>query len=69
MSASQAAIDHTEVATGLSYEALVDAQELTTRQLLAYCQLPWNDACMHFEHNPTAVSTVSASQVRQPLYR
>lgn len=53
----------------LDYETLVDAQEATTRQLLAYCQLPWNDACMHFERNPSAVSTVSTSQVRRPLYR
>jgi tetratricopeptide (TPR) repeat protein len=53
----------------VDYETLVDAQEATTRQLLAHCQLPWNDACMHFERNPAAVSTLSATQVRQPLYR
>jgi len=53
----------------VDYETLIDAQEATTRQWVAYCQRPWNDASMHFEHNPSAVSTLSASQVRKLLYR
>jgi tetratricopeptide (TPR) repeat protein len=52
----------------LSYESLVDAGEATTRQLVAFCGLPWNEACLHFEQNPASVGTASALQVRSPVY-
>lgn len=50
------------------YESLVRDQEAETRRLLALCDLDWDPACLAFEHNPLAVSTASAVQVRQPLY-
>jgi tetratricopeptide (TPR) repeat protein len=53
----------------VSYETLVMSQEATTRQLLDYCGLAWNDACLHFEKNSSAVATLSAQQVRRPMYR
>jgi tetratricopeptide (TPR) repeat protein len=53
----------------VSYEALVDAQEATTRQLLAFCNLPWDDACLQPERNDAPVNTPNAWQVRAPVYR
>ncbi|ROH93115.1 sulfotransferase family protein [Stagnimonas aquatica] len=53
----------------LQYEALVAAPEAETRRLLDWCGLPWEDACLHFERNAAPVSTASAVQVRQPIYR
>jgi len=53
----------------VEYEALVDAPEATTRQLLEHCDLPWNEACLHFEHNRAASSTASALQVRNPIHK
>jgi tetratricopeptide (TPR) repeat protein len=53
----------------VDYEALVADQESTTRRILAFCDLPWNDACLHFEKNEAPVVTASALQVRQPIYR
>ena len=53
----------------IDYESLVDAPEATTRQLLAHCGLPWNDACLHFERNRAASSTASALQVRDPIHK
>ena len=53
----------------VNYEALVDSQESSSRQLLDFCGLPWHDACLHFEDNPAPVATFSAVQVRTPLYR
>lgn len=53
----------------IEYETLVDAQEASTRKLLEFCGLPWHDACLHFEANPTPVATYSAVQARMPLYR
>jgi len=53
----------------IDYEAIVDDQRLATENLLAACGLPWDDACLHFEDNAAPVSTASAVQVRQPIYR
>jgi tetratricopeptide (TPR) repeat protein len=50
------------------YEALVVDQRFETERLLAHCRLPWEEACLHFERNASAVATASAVQVRQPLY-
>ncbi|HWU75697.1 MAG TPA: sulfotransferase [Rhodanobacter sp.] len=53
----------------LDYEALVNSQEASSRKLLEFCGLPWDDACMGFHSNPSAVATASAAQVRKPMYR
>lgn len=52
----------------VEYEALVERQEAVTRELLEYCGLPWDDACLDFHRNVRAVRTSSNVQVRQPLY-
>lgn len=51
------------------YEDLIDDQEGETRRLLAYCDLPFEDACLRFFETTRIVETASASQVRQRLYR
>jgi tetratricopeptide (TPR) repeat protein len=53
----------------VDYEALVGAQEASSRALLAYCGLPWEPACLEFHRNPAPSATASAAQVRQPLHR
>lgn len=50
------------------YETIVTDQEVASRRLIDYCGLPWNDACLRFEHNPAAVATASTAQVRAPIY-
>jgi hypothetical protein len=52
----------------IEYEELVDRQEEMSRQLVAFCGLDWDDACLRFHENPRPVGTASA-QVRQPIYR
>lgn len=52
----------------LSYERLVQDPELGIRQLVEYCGLPWEDACLAFDENERAVRTPSNWQVRQKLY-
>lgn len=51
------------------YENLVDDQAASTRQLLEFCHLPWDESCLHFEHNAAPVNTASVVQVRSPIYR
>lgn len=53
----------------LRYEDIVADQEGQTRRLLAHCGLAWSDACLDFHTNDAPVSTPSATQVRQPIYR
>jgi hypothetical protein len=52
----------------LEYETLVREPRREIERLLAHCRLPWDERCLGFEHNPSAVATASAVQVRQPLY-
>lgn len=52
----------------LDYESLVADQEEQTRQLLAFCGLSFDPACLNFHENQAPVATASATQVRQPLY-
>jgi len=51
-----------------SYEAMVADQEAQTRQLLAFCGLPWDETCLEFYKNRRIVNTISYSQVRKPIY-
>jgi hypothetical protein len=51
------------------YEDVVEAQEATTRRLLDFCGLPWDDACLAFHGNQAPVATASAVQVREPIHR
>ena len=51
------------------YEDVVDDIESQARRMLAFCGLPWDDACLAFYENKRPVSTASLYQVRQPLYR
>jgi hypothetical protein len=53
----------------VDYETLVDNQEASTWQLLQFCNLGWNDACLTFENNRAPATTASAVQVRAPMYR
>jgi hypothetical protein len=53
----------------IDYETIVDAQEDSSRRLLGFCGLPWDDACLRVEQNPAPASTASAVQVRSPIHR
>jgi hypothetical protein len=37
------------------------------KELLEFCQLPFESQCMHVEQNKTPVSTASKVQVREPI--
>jgi Flp pilus assembly protein TadD len=50
------------------YEDVVTDQRGQTERLLAFCGLPWDDACMEFHRNAQPVATASAVQVRSPIY-
>ncbi len=51
----------------VNYEALVQSPETESRRLLDFCDLPWEEQCLHIERNTKAVATASSVQVRQPI--
>jgi tetratricopeptide (TPR) repeat protein len=53
----------------IQYENLVTDQKLQTVRLLEYCGLEWHDDCLLFYQAQRRVSTASAVQIRQPIYR
>ncbi|MET0082180.1 MAG: sulfotransferase [Sedimenticola sp.] len=52
----------------VDYENLVFNQEEGTRQLLQYCGLPWDDACLEFHKTRRRVGTASNAQVRRKIF-
>jgi tetratricopeptide (TPR) repeat protein len=53
----------------LNYDRLTENQEAETRKLLAFCGLGWEDQCLEFHKTERQVRTLSAPQVREPLYK
>jgi len=53
----------------VDYEDVVADLEQQARRILAYCNLPWSDACLAFHETQRPIRTASAMQVRQPIYR
>jgi tetratricopeptide (TPR) repeat protein len=51
------------------YENMIEETEERVRQLLAYCQLPFEEGCLRFYENERPVRTASSEQVRQPIFK
>ena len=51
------------------YEDLTENQQQETANLLKFCQLRWEDACLDFHKAERMVKTASATQVRKKMYR
>lgn len=52
----------------IAYEDVARDLEPNARALIDYLGLPWEDACLNFHEQSTAVTTASAVQVRQPVH-
>ncbi len=53
----------------LRYEELVENSEQQTRQLLEFCELPWDERCLRHHESGRFANTFSYNQVRQPIYK
>lgn len=53
----------------IRYEHLVENPEPILRDLIAYCGIGWDDACLRHHENRRFVRTPSYWQVRQPIYK
>jgi len=52
----------------VQYEEVVASQEEKAREILEFCGIAWDDACLNFYQTDRTVKTASAAQVRQPIY-
>jgi len=51
----------------IEYESLVSDPEPVMREVLSFCGLPWDSACIHPEQNLSAIRTPSLWQARGPV--
>jgi tetratricopeptide (TPR) repeat protein len=51
------------------YERMVEDTQTQVRALLAYCGLPFEEACLRPHETARAVRTASSEQVRRPIYQ
>ncbi|MEQ8666929.1 MAG: sulfotransferase [Rhodospirillales bacterium] len=52
----------------LEYQNLIAEQEATTRELISFSGLDWDDKCLMYHKTERYISTPSDWQVRQPIY-
>ena len=52
----------------LQYETMTKSQTIETEKLLSFCNLDWDENCLHFYKNKRQVKTASNDQVRQKMY-
>ena len=52
----------------LKYESLTKNQTIETMELLNFCNLDWDENCLHFYNNNRSVKTASKDQVRKKIY-
>ena len=51
------------------YNNVINETEETIRELIDYCELPFEKECLEFYNSSRPVKTPSAEQVRQPIYK
>ena len=52
----------------LKYESMAKNQIIETKELLNFCNLDWDENCLHFYNNNRSVKTASKDQVRKKIY-
>ena len=53
----------------IHYDNVINKTEETIRELIDYCNLPFEKECLEFYKSSRPVKTPSAEQVRQPIYK
>ena len=53
----------------IHYDDVINDTENAIRQLIDYCELPFENQCIEFYKSSRPVKTPSAEQVRQPIYK
>lgn len=53
----------------LNYEDLVNLPEKTIENLLKFCDLEWDEACVKFYNTKRSIKTLSVAEARKPIYK
>lgn len=53
----------------ISYEQLIDNQEASTRKLLEFIDLPWEQQCLNFHNSKRMINTASNLAVKKKIYK
>ena len=53
----------------VDHEDVVDDLEAQVRRILAFCGLPFEQACVDYHRTERSIRTPSSEQVRQPIFR
>ena len=61
--------NYSEYIFEVNYENMIENPEDTIKNLLNYCDLKYEDACLHFYRNKHPIKTMSISQARKPIYK
>ena len=51
------------------YEDLINDHEKNTKDLIKYCELDWEEACLSHHKNQNPIKTLSVNQANQPIYK
>ena len=57
-----------ELIFNLKYENLVSSTKIQIRDLLNFCKLDWQNACLEFYNNKRPIKTASDIQARNKMY-
>ena len=52
----------------IHYEKIIDNPNEEIKRLIKYCDLEWDDKCINFFKNKTAIKTLSVNQARKKIY-
>ena len=53
----------------INYEDLIERPEKNIRELIKYCELDWDESCLNFHKNKSAIKTLSVNQARKQIYK
>ena len=52
----------------IRYEELINYPEKNIKDLVDYCELDWDESCLDFHKNKSAIKTLSVNQARKKIY-
>jgi hypothetical protein len=53
----------------VKYENLVNDSTEISKKIINYCELDWEDGCLKYYNNKSAIDTASANQASKPIYK
>jgi tetratricopeptide (TPR) repeat protein len=51
------------------YEKIIEDPESEIKNMIKFCDLSWEEDCLHFYNNKTPIKTLSTAQARKPIYK